>query len=331
MPRTDVTCDPQTFYHFVDNRSLIVVLGISAFIATTSAICALCLLGNVLYRWNRHGWKRHFRPLEVTFAFWIFMDVIQSSSRALTFRWAVSGAVDHGGGYCMAQGVLEQFGDAGTALAAFLVAVLVVSYYRRVTMIVDHPRAVSWVLILFFAMALVSLIILPTTMIRNFYGNVGLWCWILHGGASRNTLQIASCYALMLLGALASVVGYGYVFIGTLNETNLARRDGGSADFLPMYTVEDAKRMMWYSLAYVIEVVPFVIIRLVTFYAKFPCPGVRAGWNVFAISLLGASGLINVLLWIITGRRFGFATEEERRRDVGPAHSDCSCRCHGCA
>ena len=63
-------------------------------------------------------------------------------------------------------------------------------------------------------------------------------------------------------------------------------------------------------IAYCIEVIPISVVRLVQF-GKGPCPNVRPGWLIFAVSLLNASGTINAILWMTTGRRFGFRTRGE--------------------
>ena len=70
-------------------------------------------------------------------------------------------------------------------------------------------------------------------------------------------------------------------------------------------------------IAYFIEVIPISIVRLIQWGSKGPCPNVRPGWVIFTVSLLGASGFINAVLWMVTGRRFGFRTrrEIEARRD----------------
>ncbi|KAF8311535.1 uncharacterized protein EI90DRAFT_3138263 [Cantharellus anzutake] len=250
------------------------------------------------------------------------MDAIQGVSYALSFKWAVSGDVSQDGGYCAAQGVLQQFGDAGTALSAFLVALLVVAYYFHVSWIVHHPKTVSCCLLLLFPAFLVVLIVPPPSLIHNLYGNTGLWCWIAHHSPTNARLQIGVCYALMWLAALTSILGYGWVLIGTLRGADAARQETGRSGHVPVYSVEEAWRMMWYSLAYVIEVAPISIIRLVQFGSKGPCPSVGPGWIIFAVAVYGASGLINTGLWLTTGRRFGFATEEERRKTSEPNHSE---------
>ncbi|KAF8311537.1 uncharacterized protein EI90DRAFT_3096227 [Cantharellus anzutake] len=246
------------------------------------------------------------------------MDLVLSLSHALSLRWAVSGRVDQGGEYCIAQGVLLQFGNTGTAISALLVVLLVVGYYRRVKGIEENPGTVSCCLLAFLITFLITLIVPPVSVISNLYGNTGLWCWIVHSDPLNSGLQLGTCYGLMWLVALTSFLGYGYVLMGTLNNPNPKIQEGSDSIILPSYTVEEAWGMMWYSLAYVFEVTPISVIRLVQFGTKGPCPGVGPGWLIFAIPLYSASGLINTILWLTTGRRFGFSTEQERRRTNGP-------------
>jgi len=228
------------------------------------------------------------------------------------------GKVDSGGTYCTAQGALQQIGDAGTSISAFLVVLLVVAQYHRIDWIVSNPRTVSFVMLGFLVTFLFLLIAPPAISIRSYYGNTGLWCWIAHRNPETDRLQIASAYALDWLASLSSVLGYGYVLLGTLKHSGRTDRNHSpqeddilTGDNVDVFTIKEAKGMMWYSLAYCIEVIPISVVRLVQFGAKGPCPNVRPGWIIFAVSLLGASGFINAMLWMTTGRRFGFRSHRE--------------------
>jgi hypothetical protein len=145
-------------------------------------------------------------------------------------------------------GVLEQFGDAGTALSAFSVVTLVVAYYHRVDWVVSHPKTVSWCLIISMVTILVILIVPPASVVSSFYGNTGLWCWIAHSSPTNDRLQIGACYALMWLAALTSVFGYGYMIIGTFSGSNQSKEVTDIDIVLPTYTPKEAWGLFWYSL-----------------------------------------------------------------------------------
>jgi len=218
-------------------------------------------------------------------------------------------------------GVLEQIGDAGTATSAFLVVILILAQYFRVDWIISNPRTVSYTLFGFLLIFLTLLIAPPATTISNYYGNTGLWCWIVHGTGTNDRLQIGSTYGLIWVAALTSVFGYGYVLVSTIRDRNRADNSDDD-DTLPdtndVFTVQEAMGMMWYSVAYCAEMIPITAVRLVQFRAPWPCPNVRPGWVIFAIGLQCTSGLVNALLWITTGRRFGFRTRKEIKDLVIP-------------
>src|SRR5258708_7206608 len=68
----------------------------------------ISVYGSLKVRWHQQGPRRRIRPLSTIFAFWIFMDLVQSLSYSLTFRWAVLGKVIAPGTYCTAQGEFDE-------------------------------------------------------------------------------------------------------------------------------------------------------------------------------------------------------------------------------
>lgn len=149
-------------------------------------------------------------------------------------------------------GVLQQIGDAGTAISAFLVVLLVVAQYHHLEWITHNPRTVSYSLLSFIVLFLILLILPPATSIKNYYGNTGLWCWIAHRNPETDRLQIGSAYALEWLATITSILGYGHVLVGTLHGADGGHQQDGrpqaQPDNLDVFTVEEAKGMMWYSL-----------------------------------------------------------------------------------
>ncbi len=131
--------------------------------------------------------------------------------------------------------MLEQFGDAGTAMSAFVVVILVVVRYFNHELIDDNWKRISYFWAAFLTVFLILLIIPPATTISHYYGNTGLWCWIDNNSPTNARLQIAACYALMWLAALTSVFGYGYlcfiVYFRQDPDAPLGRREAVSLIF----------------------------------------------------------------------------------------------------
>lgn len=141
-------------------------------------------------------------------------------------------------------------------------------------------------------------------------------------------IYVGSEYAYFWLAALVSIVCYGWIVIRWLQEA------GEQGDKL---LVRDALAMSWYpagaclfvvviirhsntqslavyyfaSTAYLLEIFPISLVRFLTFNTTHK---IGHGWTILASVCFASSGMINMLLWLLTGRQFGFTlppTEDE--------------------
>ncbi|KAF8305776.1 hypothetical protein DL93DRAFT_299811 [Clavulina sp. PMI_390] len=87
---------------------------------------------------------------------------------------------------------------------------------------------------------------------------------------------------------------YGWIVYRWLQEA------GQQGDEL---LVRDAIAMGWYPAAYLVEIFPISLVRFLTFNSKTT---VGHGWTIFASVCFASSGMFNLLLWLLTGRQFGF-------------------------
>jgi hypothetical protein len=73
-----------------------------------------------------------------------------------------------------------------------------------------------------------------------------------------------------------------------------------------------------------VEVFPISLVRFLQWNGKGPKP--QRGFLILAAVFIASSGAVNVLLWVLTGRRFGFSDpqvgdeEEDRRRESYTMH-----------
>jgi len=231
--------------------------------------------------------------------------MVQSFANILSARWGFKGAVLEGS-YCTAQAVLKQVGNDGVAWFTIAIAVLTfIQVLLPSKMGRDGRRYFVGGAIVFIFGFLVLMVAIPATIDHPYYGNTGLWCWIKDQSPSTSKLRIASEYAFMWLAVVISFICYGAIVIKWLSEA--------AADRDPRLR-RDAISMGWYPIAYVIVVAPQSIVRFLQFQPKGAPPH---GWTILSSVLFTSGGTLNVVLWIVTGRRFGFtaASPSARHRE----------------
>jgi len=128
-----------------------------------------------------------------------------------------------------------------------------------------------------------------------------MWCWIKSDGSPENDrLRIGSEYGYMWLAILVSFCTYGTIAFKWFRQ----------ASFDQDRTLKrDAIAMGWYPLAYFVTVAPQSVIRFLQFQPQGHRPG--HGWTILTSVLFSSGGALNVILWLWTGRRFGFSPEKE--------------------
>jgi hypothetical protein len=75
--------------------------------------------------------------------------------------------------------------------------------------------------------------------------------------------------------------------------------------------------------AYFIEIFPLSVTRILQLSrALRGKPSPPPGWTIFAGVLFASSGWVNVLLWVVTGRQFGFTASSVRTLSDNEAGGD---------
>jgi hypothetical protein len=69
------------------------------------------------------------------------------------------------------------------------------------------------------------------------------------------------------------------------------------------------------TIAYLVQIAPISIVRFLGFRVGVPDPG--HGWTIFASVCFASSGMMNALLWLLTGRQFGFTSPPEDDDELG--------------
>jgi len=230
----------------------------------------------------------------------IFLDALQAFSNILSARWAFKGEVIEGT-YCTTQAVLKQIGNDGVAW--FTIAIAVLTYLQVV-----HPSLLAYgrakifaaASICFISVFIILMVVIPASTIHPYYGDTGMWCWIKDDMTVGNyRLRIGSEYAWMWLAILVSVGTYGIIAYQWLRQASFDKDHK---------LKHDAIAMGWYPIAYFVVVAPQSVIRFLQFQAQAHQPG--HGWTILSSTLFASGGALNVILWLWTGRRFGFSPEK---------------------
>ncbi|KAF9514273.1 hypothetical protein BS47DRAFT_1453588 [Hydnum rufescens UP504] len=232
---------------------------------------------------------------------------IQAVGNILTARWAFNGKVTEGS-YCTAQAVIKQIGDGGVSW--FTTAIAVMTFLQtmfpgKLNQSQAHWLAVAMIVFIFVFQFLS--ITIPATTIPHYYGNTGPWCWIPHTSGEASRLKIGTEYAYFWLAATVSLVLYGTIVVNWLREGTVKR---------DRRRHREALSMAWYPIAYTVEVLPMSLVRFLQWDPKGP--KAQHGFIIPAAILFASSGAINALLWLLTGRRFGFSDPDEGDEEEDP-------------
>ncbi|KAF9514267.1 hypothetical protein BS47DRAFT_1343198 [Hydnum rufescens UP504] len=293
---------------------LLAEVGVVSFVGVT--ILFVITTRHAIKHYRRHGgWDSSFQPVSLLFLIAIFMDSIQATANILNARWAFNGKVTEDS-YCTTQAVLKQIGDDGASW--FTIAIAVMTFIQTMfpgKLNRSQARRLAVAMIVFIFLFLFLIIIIPATTIPHYYGNTGPWCWITATSVEASRLKIGSTYAYYWLAATVSFVLYGTIIVNWLREA-ATKRDRRRH--------REAISMAWYPIAYTVEVFPISLVRFLQWNRKGP--RVQHGFIILAAILFASSGAVNALLWLLTGRRFGFSNpqegdeKEDRRREPYIAH-----------
>lgn len=126
------------------------------------------------------------------FLFWILLDLVQGVGTTLNLRWVITGSIP-ADAYCRLQGtrrrildfvkasltccflpaVLKQIGESGAAMCVIVITVLVLIRNIYPALLTSNPRRLSIGLIASISIALLLLILIPSTTLKDYYANTG--------------------------------------------------------------------------------------------------------------------------------------------------------------
>ncbi|KAF8269313.1 hypothetical protein EI94DRAFT_1799338 [Lactarius quietus] len=261
-------------------------------ISAVSASAISILLAYIAYSAVsvRSGSKRRWRiesPVHLFLLNQLVCDLIQTLGGLMNMKWVIDATVTEGS-FCVAQGVVKQLGDVGTALSAGNVAI----YTFSALIFRSKPDTNVFRALLIVAGIWISIILNVAINVginggSNFYTPTGYWCWI---SDVYGVQQTVADYMWMWISAFSSLLAYVAVFLVlrgfvTVEGWRVRWTYGQESPDIPHYPI-----------IYIITVLPVSAARYRTFAGHNP-PFV---FTVIADGLFLSSGLLNVLLYVYT-------------------------------
>ncbi|KAG8993859.1 hypothetical protein FRB94_010334 [Tulasnella sp. JGI-2019a] len=169
---------------------------------------------------------------------------------------------------------------------------------------------------------LVLFIVVPTQLQRDFYGPVGLWCWI---SPAYKAEQITLVYAWFWLAGLVNFILYVLIFLalrgnlfvsfdseatygwgrGSMRihwEWNRNQRTSLGTSEERKRLMQTARRLLAYPIVYIITILPISIYRFIE--VTQPHRNIPSATIAFTAVMCTSSGFFNVLLYTTTHWRF---------------------------
>jgi len=225
----------------------------------------------------------------------------------LYVKWIQEGKV-YTGSFCTVQGIMQQLGDTGSALATLAIAIHSFVVVFRGTRHGKRSTAygvvgLTWIFIAFFIAMGVSI----HTHGSSFYETpVGYWCWI---GIHYKAEQIAGQYIWVWVTMFVSFLAYTPLFLWA--RGNISVSETHSWSFQLQRSIDAGQgidpnndrrwrsvRMIVYPIVFAVTTLPLSVVRWKSGFGSSRHPFPTATFVVEFI--YGLSGAFNVLLFLFT-------------------------------
>jgi len=285
-------------------------------ISLTAVVGAFVLIFIKVYRSK----KLVQRPMDLFILALFFFDIVMALGRITNIKWVHDGKVFQGN-YCTAQGIIQQFGETGSAMVTMVIAI----YTFVVVMwgIFKRQLLVAYLIVSF--IFLFVIIFIGVTVGTQTHGNQhymapdGFWCWIGGNGTRYNPERYAGEYVWMWTALFVSVITYvplSFVALGILRVSPncwwkfevRGRRD---------VRVEGQKRrsisMIAYPVVYIIVVAPISVIRWTSGFGSVPKTIIPPAATLATECIFSLSGLANVIIFLFTRSDLFMVGNTERK------------------
>ncbi|KAA1473968.1 hypothetical protein DENSPDRAFT_840507 [Dentipellis sp. KUC8613] len=280
----------------------------ASFISLFSVLILFGLIVRNIFRYRRDAvdpWRLLDKPLDIYMLSLFCSDLVQALGGVLDVKWINEGKV-YSGTFCSAQGAIQQLGETGVAMTTFVIAV-----HTFVTAVWKKGVRSRFV-----AFCIVGFIWLYVTLFTSI--GLGLhakgedrwdtptpyWCWIGHQWALE---RIFGEYLWLWITLGTSIIVYIPLFLWSQGIMSVDEHRWWRFRMHPLRKAQDfeprrrfALSMLAYPLSYSVLVLPLSIVRWLTFSTGGNVPSAA---TFVVITLYGLSGMVNVLLLVLTRPR----------------------------
>ncbi|KAF8529611.1 hypothetical protein BU17DRAFT_36495 [Hysterangium stoloniferum] len=285
------------------------VATVTGVISTLAVSVVFCLVIKNVILYKRlvpsTEWRLFSSPLDVYMAALLFFDFCQGVGKVFNVKWLNEGLVQCGG-YCTAQGIVQQIGETGVAQSTLAIAVhtFIIIFFR------EGGKAVRTSVIVVIAIGLFVFLFpaIGAGVLRDgdsrYITPTPYWCWLSpkHIGA-----QVGGEYFWMWLSAFVSLALYIPLYLqlaGYINVTWTGNhwwqfrivRPERSKDQGILTSSKPSRQaffMLLYPISYFFLVLPDSVVRWITFTGEMNTP---SSATFFATTVFGLSGVVNVAL-----------------------------------
>jgi hypothetical protein len=257
-------------------------------------------------------------------------DLIMALGRITDIKWVGLGKV-YTGGYCTAQGILQQIGETGVALVTTVIALqtfVVVMWGKLKDSLLVAYSVIGciWLFLIIFIATSVSI----NTHGGNYYETpVGFWCWI--GDHNRyNAERYVGEYVWTWVALGVSAFTYVPLFFWARGNITVSEQHWWKINFHKHDDLgEDGRRrrsigMIAYPLLYCVLIIPISCIRWRSGFGFKDLHYIPSAATFAFEFIYSLSGALNVLLFLFTRSELlsiGNTSGKKHRLGVAPGIS----------
>lgn len=249
------------------------------------------------------------RPTDLYMLSLFTSDLLQAMGAVLDVKWVNEGKV-YTGGYCTAQGIVQQLGETGVAMATLTIAIhtFIVVLWGKL----KHQLVVAYVVVTFiwlYVILFVSISVSVHTRDSTYYETpTPYWCWI-GDGHRFNAERIAGEYIWLWITLFGSILAYIPLFFWARGNITVSLehwwhiRFHSNKENVQGIDPDGRKRrslgMIAYPLVYSVIVLPLSVVRWITGFGS----GARhmpSAATFIVIFIYNLSGVLNAILFLLT-------------------------------
>ncbi|KAI9508220.1 hypothetical protein F5148DRAFT_1198381 [Russula earlei] len=276
-------------------------LALTAEASLISLVCVVIIFILIVRNIIRHrkafpngDWKLLRVPPDIYMLSLFIFDVVHATGGILNIRWAGKGIVTTGQ-YCLAQGIMKQIGELGTALITLILAAH--TFISALWHVGFEARRFAFAIVGLTCVFIALWVGIPNGAHKNYEAPSPYWCWI---SPQFNAERLAGEYVWLWVALFASMTMYIPLYLWAEGRLSIGERWYKFRLSNPDEKVEYTKRkaalgMLFYPLAYSLVVLPLSAAR----WSLFKHKDVPSAAMFFGLTMFNLSGAINVLLFLV--------------------------------